>query len=538
MTPPPQTLRRILLRARLNAPRRGALHHRLTTLVAALLPGERPGATVDALLRQAARAIGAGEPGPIWLTLAVLTARLPEAEDVVRLRRYRDLHGADALLASIVAVIPRDAQGVRVEVVTGEVVVDVNHLARTTLTTGIQRVTQRTVSRWRRDHRLSLVCWTDDELAMRRTSPTETARVIGNAHPEKARDGRPLHTVVVPWRSHYVLPEVALEVTRTSRIQALALYGRCSTTAIGFDAVPLTSAETTDTNVPGYFMRELGAIRHMDRVACISEAAEREYRGWRTMLSSLGVPGPDVREVTLPVEASTPTPAELSAARDRYTLPGTPLVLCVGSHEPRKNHLAVLHAAELLWRKGHAFTLLFVGGNAWHSERFHQRLDELRGAGRSVEAALGVPDSALWALYRLARCTVFPSLNEGFGLPVAESLASGTPAVTSNFGSMKEIGKGGGTLLVNPRDDHAIARAIETLLADDVVHARLVREAAARPTRTWDDYARETWDYMVATPAPSAPDRGGMDGPALSVRGPSSAPSPSTRGCRPAPPGW
>ena len=499
MSAAPPVHRRFPLRARIGRSRRGALHGRLVTLLTTLEPATTPGWSVGALLRQAAGALSDHDLEKIWLALAIMTTQLPEADTVVSLRRLGELDGPDAMLAEIVRRVPRNSSGTRVQVATGEVVVDVNHLARTTLTTGIQRVTQRTVSRWVREHRLSLVCWTDDELAIRRTSPTETARVLGKAHPERARDGHPQPTVLVPWGSHYLLPEVALEVPRTSRIQALALYSRCTTAVIGFDAVPLTSAETTDTNVPAYFMRALAAIRHMDRVACISQAAATEYQGWRTMVSSLGVSGPDIRQVSLPVEAAVPDPAHVASARDRYLMPDVPLVLCVGSHEPRKNHLAVLHAAELLWRRGVVFSLLFVGGNTWQSDRFHHRLAELQAANRPVEAARGIGDNALWALYRVARCTVFPSLNEGFGLPVAESLASGTPAVTSNFGSMREIGAPGGTLLIDPRDDHAIAGAIETLLTDDLVHARLVREAAARPTRTWDDYASEAWEYMVTT---------------------------------------
>ena len=138
-------------------------------------------------------------------------------------------------------------------------------------------------------------------------------------------------------------------------------------------------------------------------------------------------------------------------------------------------------------------------GNAWHSSRFHRRVTELQAANRPVEAALGVPDDTLWALCRHARCTVFPSLNEGFGLPVAESLASGTPVVTSDFGSMLEIGAGGGALHVNPRDDHAIAAAIRTLLTDDLTHARLARDAVARSSRSWEEYARETWEFLVSS---------------------------------------
>ncbi len=479
------------------------MHGRLGTLLGALDPAAAPGPSVDARLTQVAALLRDHRAEEIWLALAVLTARLPEHDTVIRLRRLSQLEGPRAALDEIIRLVPGESLRTQVEVARDEVVVDVNHLAQTTLTTGIQRVTQRTVSRWMRDHEVSLICWTDENRAFRRTSPTETARVAGDAGPagdaasrqHEARTTAP--AIVVPWRCTYVLPEVALEVDRTSRLQAFALHARCTTAAIGFDTVPLTSAETADVNVPGYFMRELAAIRHMDRVACISEAARTEYAGWRTMLAAIGVGGPDLAAVSLPVEAPTPTAEEIAAARDRYTLPGAPMVLCVGSHEPRKNHIAVLHAAELLWRRGHTFTLLFVGGNAWRSERFHGLLTHLRASGRPVESALQIPDSTLWALYHVARCTVFPSLNEGFGLPVAESLASGTPAVTSDFGSMREIGADGGALLVDPRDDHAIAAAMESLLTDDLLHARLVREAAARPARTWDDYAAQTWAAMV-----------------------------------------
>ena len=120
------------------------------------------------------------------------------------------------------------------------------------------------------------------------------------------------------------------------------------------------------------------------------------------------------------------------------------MVLVVGSHEPRKNHLAVLHAAELLWREGVAFSLLFVGGNSWKSEEFQAIVRNLQIARRPIQVVEAVDDPTLWAFYELAYCTVFPSLNEGFGLPVAESLAAGTPVVTSDYGSMAEIGALGG----------------------------------------------------------------------------------------------
>jgi glycosyltransferase involved in cell wall biosynthesis len=174
-----------------------------------------------------------------------------------------------------------------------------------------------------------------------------------------------------------------------------------------------------------------------------------------------------------------------------------PLVVCVGTHEPRKNHLALLHAAELMWREGVLFSLALVGGRSWNDAGFRLALAAARERNRPVETVTSLSDRELWAAYRVARCTVFPSLNEGFGLPVAESLACGTPAVTSRYGSMAEITADGGAVLVDPRDDHDVAAGLRSVLTDDALLSRLRAEAAARPRRTWDDYSRDVWGSLV-----------------------------------------
>jgi glycosyltransferase involved in cell wall biosynthesis len=101
---------------------------------------------------------------------------------------------------------------------------------------------------------------------------------------------------------------------------------------------------------------------------------------------------------------------------------------------------------------------------------------------------------------------IFPSLNEGFGLPVAESLASGTPVITSDHGSMREIAVAGGALLVDPRDDLDITGALRALLTDDELHARLSAQARALPHRSWDSYAAELWQYLVTDVSQAAVD--------------------------------
>jgi glycosyltransferase involved in cell wall biosynthesis len=187
---------------------------------------------------------------------------------------------------------------------------------------------------------------------------------------------------------------------------------------------------------------------------------------------------------------------------------GVPMVLVVGSHEPRKNHLAVLHAAERLWRKGLWFNLVLVGAGAWGGSEYERVVTSLIRAGRPVQSIRGLPDRLLWAAYQLAHCTVFPSLNEGFGLPVAESLAAGTPVVTSGFGSTRDIvaphGVPLGGLFVDPRVDDSLTDALQTMLTDPETYERLRAETSEHLTRTWDDYAEELWSFLVAGVAPSS----------------------------------
>ena len=516
-----------------RGPQASRLQERLRALLLAL--GVDAGhAGLPALVAHLETRLARADDREVWLALAVLTGRLPLDEDVVETRRRLRLDGPGAALAPWVvrttALTSRDRRHpARVEVLTGAVTLDLHHTSRTALATGIQRVARQTARRWDRDHDVVVVGWTEDGTALRRLGDAERGRALGQpatgAPAPAAGDDATLAgdprtppappsapTVVVPWQGTHVTLELATEEPRTARMLALARHSGNRTGAIGFDCVPLTTAETTGEAMGGAFAKTLAAVRHTDRVATISEGAAVEYRGWRRMLTGAGLAGPDVVAVPLPVEASTPSGAALAAARSRFTVGSAPMVLVVGSHEPRKNHLAVLHAAELLWREGTVFSLVMVGGNAWRSERTTQVLAGLRGAGRPIDAVRALDDDALWAVYRLAHVVLFPSLNEGFGLPVAEALASGTPAVTSGHGSTAEIAAEGGALLVDPRDDRAVADALRRVLVEPGLRDRLAAEAAARPRRSWDTYADELWRELVAPgpagPAPAAPAAG------------------------------
>lgn len=472
-----------------------------------------PGRSVTSadLVGALGRTVDVTDRSQVWLALAALSGTLAFEATVTDVARACEFDGPGALWDEVArSTTPAGARR-EVRVLVGATLADVNHTVATDLSTGIQRVARETSRRWLATTGCIPVAWTPGFGGLRELTAAELSRVTDDvAAAAGARGGTPGRpaadrrepAIIVPWRSTVLVPELAAEHGRSGRLLALASSSGNRTGVIGFDCVPLTSAETTAEGFASVFFGNLAAVRHFDRIAAISGAAAVEYEGWRQMLGAVGLAGPSIRRVSLPEEAPEATDDDLAEARTRFVVGELPLVLVVGSHEPRKNHLAVLHAAELRWRAGDEFTLTFIGGNSWAGDEFYRALAEAQRAGRPVESASRLPDRLLWAAYRIARFTVFPSLNEGFGLPVAESLAAGTPVITSSYGSMREIGEGGGALLVDPRDEHAIATGIARLLHDDALLESLVSETTLRNPRSWDEYADEVWQFLTGSSEP------------------------------------
>jgi glycosyltransferase involved in cell wall biosynthesis len=477
---------------------RTALQNRIRVLLSALT---HPVTTPDSTRLLAALELALTDLGPekAWLAVSVLTGRFPDVATVQRTLRAARL---DGVLTALFQALRQSGQleaasWPDVEVLVGRVLVDVHHTARNLFATGIQRVARETARRWKRDHDVILLGWNEGYTGFRRLSSDEVgAALMRIGDGESASESWP-EQVIVPWKCTHLVAELPVEPGRTSAYHAYVMFSRSVTGLIGYDCVPLTAAETAAEGLPIGFANYLAVAADADRVAAISEASALEFRAWRSMLAGAGQSGPNIQCVPLSVYAEVPTAAALREARELFCVGSLPIVLSVGSHEPRKNHLAVLHAAEVLWREGLLFNLVFVGGNSWSSAEFHAQVELLRRSNRPVQTAVALSDNLLWAVYRLAYCTVFPSLHEGFGLPVAESLASGTPVITSDFGSMKELSSRGGALLVDPRSDGDLTAALRRLLQSPSLRSRLAAEAFTVQTRSWDRYAAEAWAFLV-----------------------------------------
>lgn len=439
----------------------------------------------------------------IWLLLTGIGAAYPTRDEVDDARRFIELSPpeqvAEYLLETCLHRIRQSGEPTAtVEVVIGQVIVDVDFTSRHDLHTGIQRVVRQTLPFWNADRQITTAAWTRNQGTLRLLDPPEATRVYNwfssAATPRlDPRSGRPVQSdprLIIPWQSVIVLPEVP-PVEAATRIAALGACSNNKVVAIGYDTIPLVSADTVPLEEPTKFMPYLAAMKFADRIGAISQTAAEEFRCWTSMLSTQGLTGPEV--VSVPLPADIGGGASLSSVVPAVTSAD---IVVVGSHDPRKNHLAILHAAEILWQEGLDFTLTFIGSGGSNAEFFH-RVEVLQFRGRSVSIRVAVPEIELRRAVASARFTVFPSIHEGYGLPVAESISLGTPVITTNYGSTAEIAADGGAVTVDPRDDTDLIAAMRRLLTDDAELASLRSQIDKRAGRNWQDYADELWNAIV-----------------------------------------
>jgi len=239
------------------------------------------------------------------------------------------------------------------------------------------------------------------------------------------------------------------------------------------DVLPLSRPELFTRTVTAH-MRHVGArhLRKADRVLCGSEHV-------RAQLTELAGVEPERVSVT-------PYGVDESF-RPVRTEPGAPYVLCVGTLEPRKNLAGALRAFNRVAPA--EVRLVIVGGRGWRNEEFER---ELAAQGERVTLAGRVSESELVRLYSGAACFLFPTLAEGYGFPVLEAMACGTPVVTSTTTGLPELA-GGAALLADPSDDDAVAHALRQVLEDPALAQRLrVLGLARSAALTWDACAEHT----------------------------------------------
>ena len=187
------------------------------------------------------------------------------------------------------------------------------------------------------------------------------------------------------------------------------------------------------------------------------------------------------------------TPEGTTAVRAKYGL-DKPYILHVGTIEPRKNINRLFDAYEQLKPSlREEFPLVLVGSIGWADKATVKRVES---PPEGVRYLRYIPEEDLPFITAGATVCVYPSLYEGFGLPVPQAMATGVPMLTSNVSSLPEVA-GDAAILVDPRSQAEITAGLERLLTSPSLREELIAKGRQRVQRfRWERSAKETWDYF------------------------------------------
>ncbi|HLY65605.1 MAG TPA: glycosyltransferase family 1 protein, partial [Chloroflexota bacterium] len=282
------------------------------------------------------------------------------------------------------------------------------------------------------------------------------------------------------------------------------LIRRCRSVITVHDLAFLRWPELLTPDSRAYFNGHIDrAVRSADHIIAVSQATKRD------LVELLNAPAekvaviyeaaafsPVIPTVMRSVEPSISHPlaeedSELDARGDRRThRDPADYVLFVGTLEPRKNLVRLIEAFAGVRRRGYDGVLLLAGRVGWLAEPVLEAIDQHSPFVRHIS----VDSSELPDLYRHARLLAFPSLYEGFGLPVLEAMACGTPVLTSNISSLPEIAADA-ALLVDPASVEEIEDGLWRLLTDPELANQLRAKGLARAAEfSWERAARQTLD--------------------------------------------
>jgi len=264
--------------------------------------------------------------------------------------------------------------------------------------------------------------------------------------------------------------------------------------AIFHDAIPLKYPELSPAKTVAFYPGYLHSLLQFDGIAANSEDSAQTLRDYFRWLGAAHIPQVAAIPLGANLPATIPPPLVIDASAPPFE---PPTILSVGSIEGRKNHLALLEAAESLWAQGRRFKLHIIGlAQAETGRAALEKVRTLQAAGRPLRYPGHADLATVESAYAECRFTVYPSIIEGFGLPVIESLARGRPCICSGKGALGEVAAGGGTLTLDEMTAPAIATAIDTLLGNPNTLSQLATEARARRFRTWSEYTDALLDWM------------------------------------------
>ena len=363
--------------------------------------------------------------------------------------------------------------------------------------TGIQRVT-RSLGRTLVEFGVELVPVKWDEAAgcLAPLSAQEATHLAQWGGPP-SRPPRPLPSNLVgEW---LVLPEVTVPITPPgSNVGKLARSLGMRVAAIFYDLIPLKMAYIYPSEAVRMFCQYWDLFSQIDIALPISWSVAGDLRRY---VSERGLRAPAI--AVCPLAGDLPGTPRERVPREAAPNAGPLRLLATGTWEPRKNYPRLLRALVEARRlvPDRPIHLTIVGRRAGYAD-LDTEISQLAAEAGDIELHDHVSDEALLELFDRSDSTAFCSWEEGFGLPVLESLWRGLPCLCHDGSAMAEVATGGGVLAIDMLDEAAIARGIARLASEAGLIERLRREAVARPIRTWEGYGRDILSALARAGTP------------------------------------
>jgi glycosyltransferase involved in cell wall biosynthesis len=310
----------------------------------------------------------------------------------------------------------------------------------------------------------------------------------------------------MPWREQIGLPHFAandrLDLLHSPCLTA-PLRLKCALVVTIHDMIWFSSRYSIKARVPfkrklmnWYYYRVSELVARKSSLVLTVSLASKDR-----ITQELGIPADKVfvtYEGANPIFRQISDVNQISGVRTKYNLPSD-YILAIGSADPRKNITTLVQAyAQLPVNLKKAYQLVIIWTHPLLADKLMRQVEDLE-LMEHVHFLRQVPDEDLVLLYNGASIFVFPSLEEGFGLPPLEAMACGTPVVASNNSSIPEIVQDA-AILVQAGDPQKIVQGITKILSDSDIKTELVRKGLKRATDfSWQDCARNTINaYILA----------------------------------------
>jgi glycosyltransferase involved in cell wall biosynthesis len=223
-------------------------------------------------------------------------------------------------------------------------------------------------------------------------------------------------------------------------------------------------------------------LSQFDHVVCISEQARQDLLlFWREQ----DLDAPETSVIYWPIDFD---PVDDTAV----AWSAKPKILCVSTLEPRKNHHIFFKAVDALWQQGEEFELTLVGqARGQLSKLIIERIEKFKAEGRPITWLHDADNKQLRQLYQECTFTVFPSLEEGYGLPILESVWFRKPCICGNNGALGEVSKYGGCYHVDQKNIDSLKEGIRLLIKNRERCEELVEQTRHITFSSWHDYLKQ-----------------------------------------------